>query len=98
MIKFVTLKLARADAHKGNTVPVIGIEVGVYFENKSRKLGVLGGDEARLGQAGTRLRRNFHKGVQQFFDAKIVQGAAKKHRSLLSGQVGFPVKSAINIQ
>jgi len=81
------LELARTDSHKRNAVAVRRIHVGLDFKNKSGKIIFVRLNLPRGRGTGNRRRGDFHKGVEQFPDAEIIDGAAEKNRRLSRLQV-----------
>ncbi len=81
------LELARADSHKRDAVAVRRIHVGLDFKNKSGKILFARINLPRGRGTGNGRRSDFHKGVEQFPDAEIIDGAAEKNRRLSRLQV-----------
>ena len=73
-------EVARGHAHKGNTVTMFWIHVGLDLENKARNLGFFGGDVARLGFLDLRLRAVLADAVHELLNAEAVDGGAKPDR------------------
>ena len=59
-----------------------GADVGLNFKNKTGKFVFIWIYQARDGGSRHRRRGDFHKSIQQFLDAEIVDGAAEKNRCL----------------
>ncbi len=71
---------------------MVGVNVGVDFKHESAELIFAGNDFAFLGAFGLGAWGNFHKAVQQFLHAKVVQCRTKKHGANFPAQVCVSVK------
>ena len=70
------------DADECDAVPVGRIHIGLNLKGKAGKGGLGGLHLPGDGHPWTGRRRQFHEGVEEFADAEVVDGAAKKDRRL----------------
>ena len=86
------LVAAGADAQKGDAVAVRRVHVRLDLEHEAGELGLARVDTALFRRPRARRRRVLGECIEQFLDAEVVDGRAKKHRGLLAAQVGVDVE------
>ena len=84
--------LARADAHEGDAVAVLGVHVRLDLEHEACEflLGRLHG--ALVGDPRQRLRCPVDDGVQHMVDAEVAERGAEEDRGHLAAQEGVLVE------
>src|ERR1019366_8872055 len=92
----MAFKLTAYYAHKGNTVAVLGVEVGVYLKDKPGHLIFAG-----LNKTGVRLAASgggayFKECFQQLLHPEIINCRTEKHRRQIPFQIFFHAKSIVN--
>ena len=70
-------EMARGHAHKRHAVAMLGVHIGLHFEDKARHLGFLWRDLAGFRGLGLWLGPVGADAVHQFLDAERVDGGAK---------------------
>src|SRR5450830_1026829 len=87
MLEFhAALETARAHTQEGNTVAVSRIHIGLNLEDETGERRFIGLDTTHGRIAAARSRRPVKQRVENFANAKVVDGRAEKHRSLNPGQ------------
>ena len=84
----VPLELAGADADKGDAVAMAGVQVRVDLEHEAGEILLVGIDDALVRGPAAGRGRDLGKGVEQFLDAEVVDGAAEEDRREFAAQVG----------
>ena len=95
-IEFVALKFPRTNTQKGDAVPVLGVQVGVYFKDEAGKLFFQGRDFPFQRCFRSGRRRQGHHGIQEFPDSEVVDGGTEKHRGHPAGKILFLFKGGID--
>lgn len=80
-------EVAGTDTHESNSVTVLGIHVGLNFEDESGYLVFARADGAFGSGLFTRGRRKVMQAFQNFLDTEVVDGAAEENRRKRSGQI-----------
>ncbi|EYU01626.1 hypothetical protein PA99_2147 [Pseudomonas aeruginosa PA99] len=86
------LVLARADAHEGDAVAVLGIHVRLDLEHEAGELLLGRLHAAFVGGARQRLRRPVDDAVEDLVDAEVAQRGAEEHRGHLALEEGVLVE------
>ena len=89
-----TLELTRANAHKGNTVAVVLVHVGLDLKDKAAKV-VLGGRDRLAGERigiGARRRGQAQELFKEGLHAKVGERRAKERRAQLAAGHGIQVE------
>ena len=76
----------RADAHKGDSISVLRVHIGLDFEDKARKSGLRCLHNAVMTFPGLRRWRPVNKIVQHLFDTKVTECSTKEYRGQLTAQ------------
>jgi hypothetical protein len=74
------LQLARADAHEGDAVAVVGVHVGLDLEDEAGHLRLGGMHMARCRPPGRAAAAQFAERLDQIAHAEIAQRRAEEHR------------------
>ncbi len=80
----ILFKLARADADKGDPIPMFGIHIGLELKHKACKFGVSRQNCPQRALMGGRGQRQLQKGIEKELHPKIGHGAAKENWRLLA--------------
>lgn len=91
--RHTAFEVAGTDTHESNSVTVLGIHVGLNFEDESGYLVFARADGAFGSRLFTRGRRKVMQAFQNFLDTEVVDGAAEENRRKRSGQIQFLVES-----
>src|SRR5215471_12126220 len=70
----IALKLARANAHKGKTIAMFGIHVGLDLEDESGETSLIRRDHLVPGKTGLRVGSPLEERIQKQLHAKIIHG------------------------
>ena len=91
-ILLIPLKLAGADAHEGDPVPVGLVHVGLNLEHEGGEGGVKGVHHRVPGHPGQGRHGHLQEVLQKRLHAEVVQGGTEEHRGELAVPHGVDVE------
>lgn len=96
VIVFAPFKLARYDAHEGDTVAVLGVEIGVDLKDEAGHLRLLRLYEALVALTALWGRSYVYEGIEHLLYAEAIDSRAEEDGGEIALQVFLPVERIID--
>lgn len=96
VVVLAAFKLARHDTHKGDTVAVLRVEVGVDLKDEAGHLGLLWLYKALVTLAALWGGSDVYEGIEHLLYAEAIDRRAEEDRSEVALQVLLPIERVID--
>ena len=95
-IGFIPFKLSTANLTERYAATMIGVDIGCNLKDKAGEFLLRRIYTPFKGLRRARRGSNFHKAIEQFFHAKVIQGRTKEYGSYITRKVSLDGELRIN--